>query len=167
VGAHTKRSQRGLAYLGLLFAIAIIGIMLGTVGVVWSVQIRREKEAQLLFAGDQIRAAIGRYYLSSGRSFPPSLADLLEDKRVPQIRRYLRRIYYDPMSASTDWQLIMAPGGGIMGVASTSKDTPIKQANFRGDDAAFENAACYCDWQFVFTPRIGNRRQVITPPHKP
>ena len=149
----------GLAYLGLLFAIAIIGIMLGTVGVVWSTQIRREKEAQLLFAGDQIRAAIGHYY-AEGHVYPPSLADLLEDKRYPQIHRHLRRLYYDPLTANTDWQLIFAPGNGIMGVASASKAKPIKQTNFSLLDSTFENAECYCDWQFVFSPRYGNQRRV-------
>lgn len=159
---ESPSAQGGLAYLGLLFAVAIIGIMLGTVGVVWSVQIRRDKEAQLLFAGDQIRAAIAHYY-GEGRAYPVALADLLEDKRYPQIRRHLRRLYYDPMTASTDWQLIVAPGGGIMGVASASKDKPIKQAQFPAEDGSFENKECYCDWSFVYTPQIGRRQRVARP----
>lgn len=148
--------ERGFAYLGLLIAIALIGVMLSTVGVVWSTELRREKETQLLFAGDQIRAAIGRYY-SEGRVYPASLEDLLEDKRHPEIHRHLRRIYYDPMTADTHWQLLIAPQGGIMGVASTSQAVPIKKANFRLADRLFENATCYCDWQFAYQPRLGGR----------
>ena len=154
--------QCGIAYLGLLFAIAIVGIMLGTVGIVWSTEIRREKEAQLLFAGDQIRAAIAHYY-SEGHAYPPTLADLLEDKRFPQVHRHLRRLYYDPMTASTDWQLVFGSGGGIMGVASASQDKPIKQGNFKALDSAFENTLCYCDWQFVYLPRRVNRAQIALP----
>lgn len=162
-----RGSQRGLAYLGLLFAIAIIGIMLGTVGVVWSMQIRRDREAQLLFAGEQVRAAIGHYYAESGHGYPPSLQELLLDSRYPQVHRHLRRLYYDPITNSKEWGLIYAPGGGIMGVASTSKDKPLKQANFDGSETAFEKAECYCDWQFVFAPRYGYRPQVVQPSHSP
>ena len=159
-------SQKGFTYLGLLFAIAIIGITLATVGTVWSVQIRREKEAQLLFAGDQIRAAIGRYYNDApagAHVFPASLDDMLEDRRWPQVHRQLRRVYFDPMTASTDWQLVMAPEGGIMGVATAATDKPIKQANFNTADSDFEAAECYCDWKFVYRPSLRGRR--IQPKH--
>jgi type II secretory pathway pseudopilin PulG len=154
------RSQRGFTYIGLLFAIAIVGIGLAAVGVVWSTQIRREKEADLLFAGDQIRAAIGHYYSeapSGVHSYPPSLADLLEDHRWPQVHRHLRRIYRDPITGGGDWQLLVAPEGGVMGVATASQLTPIKRANFTREDAAFEQADRYSDWQFIYMPR-GIRR---------
>ena len=153
--------QRGFAYLALLFAVAVLGITLATVGVVWSTQIRREKEAQLLFAGDQIRAAIGHYFFESGH-YPPSLAELLTDSRYPQAHRHLRRLYYDPMTNSQDWTLIYAPGGGIIGVASPMQDKPIKQTNFGPDDQSFENAECYCDWKFLFASRYG--RRYVPPP---
>lgn len=152
--------QQGLAYLGLMFAVAVIGIMLATVGIVWSTEIRREKEEQLLFAGGQIRAAIGHYFAESGR-YPPALSELLTDTRYPAAHRHLRRLYYDPMTNGQDWTLIYAPGGGIMGVASSSQDKPIKQANFDPVDAAFEQADCYCNWQFVFTPRYGWRSPAV------
>lgn len=155
------RLQRGFTYLGLLFAIAIIGLTLAMVGVMWSTQIRREKEADLLFAGDQIRAAIGRYYNeapSGAHTFPQTLDDLLEDHRWPQVHRHLRKLYFDPMTASADWSLIPAPQGGIMGVASSATGMPIKQKNFAPQDATFEDVDCYCAWQFVFKPGFRNRR---------
>lgn len=158
--------QSGFTYLGLMFAIAIIGITLATVGVVWSTQIRREKEAELLFAGDQIRTAIGRY-LASGGQYPRELTDLLEDKRFPQARRYLRRLYIDPMTGAADWQLIEAPGGGFVGVASSSQDKPIKIANFPKADADFDKAECYCEWRFIYAPRYSQRRRVVQPLQTP
>jgi type II secretory pathway pseudopilin PulG len=157
------RAQSGFTYLGLLFAVAVIGITLATIGVVWSTQIRRDKEADLLFAGDQIRAAIGRYYSEAptgGHTYPASLDDLLQDQRWPQVHRHLRRLYIDPMTASTDWQLIPAPEGGIMGVVTSSNGVPIKKANFTGRDRAFEDAECYCDWKFVYTPFTRGRQAV-------
>jgi type II secretory pathway pseudopilin PulG len=153
-----SRAQRGFTYVGLMFAIAVLGITLATIGVVWSTQIRRDREAELLYIGNQYRAAIGRY-LASGGQYPQELADLAEDKRFPVARHYLRRIYLDPMTNSADWQLIAAPLGGIMGVASRSQDKPIKVAGFAPEDAAFEKSECYCDWKFVYSPRFLRHRR--------
>src|SRR5258708_16908394 len=127
--------EAGFTLIGLMFAIAIIGITLATVGVVWSRQIRGEKEGELLFAGDQIRTAIGRY-LASGGQYPLALSDLLEDKRFPQARRYLRRLYNDPMTGAADWQLIQAPGEGISGVVSSSPAKPLQVASISPADTA-------------------------------
>jgi type II secretory pathway pseudopilin PulG len=158
-----KRAQCGFTYLGLLFAVAVLGITLATVGVVWSTQIRRDKEAELLWVGDQYRAAIGRYRASGGQ-FPLALTDLVEDSRFPVPRRHLRRLYPDPITGRADWQLIMVPGGtGIIGVASSSQDKPIKQSNFAAADAAFENAQCYCDWKFIYSPSYRYRPRVGAP----
>jgi type II secretory pathway pseudopilin PulG len=165
--SQVLRAQTGFTYLAVLFAVTIIGITLATVGIVWSTQIRREKEAELLFAGDQIRDAIRRYYADTPagvHSYPPTLADLLQDSRWPLVHRHLRRLYFDPMSASTDWQLIEAPGGGVMGVVSKSKVKPIKQDNFPGSDADFKEADCYCNWQFVYVPQFGRQTRTRLQP---
>ena len=144
-------AQLGFTLIGLLFAVAVLGITLATVGVVWSTQIRREREAELLWVGDQYRAAIARYR-SVGGQLPLELTDLVTDPRVPLPRHFLRRLYPDPMTGKADWQLITMPNGsGIIGVASSSQDKPIKQTNFGQGDADFEQAQCYCDWKFVFS----------------
>jgi type II secretory pathway pseudopilin PulG len=161
--ARAQPPQHGFTYIGLLFAIAIIGITLATVGVVWSTEARRDREAQLLFVGDQYRQAIGRY-LQAGGVYPQSLDELLEDKRVPLPRRFLRRLYPDPMTGSADWELIQAGDGGIMGVASTSQQQPIKVAGFRLADSTFEKAECYCNWKFIYVARGAGRRRVLPPP---
>jgi type II secretory pathway pseudopilin PulG len=141
--------QGGFTYLGLLFAVAVLGITLATIGVVWSTQARREREAELLWVGDQYRNAIAQYR-NYGGQLPLALTDLVQDPRVPLPRRFLRRLYPDPMTGQADWQLITVPGGnGIIGVASSSQDKPIKQANFNTVDAQFADAQCYCDWKFV------------------
>jgi type II secretory pathway pseudopilin PulG len=161
--ARAQPQQQGFTYIGLLFAVAIIGITLATVGVIWSTQGQREREEQLLFVGDQYRQAIGRY-LQAGGVWPQSLDDLVEDKRVPMPRRFLRRLYPDPMTGAADWELIPGPDGGIMGVASSSQQQPIKVAGFRPLDAAFENAACYCGWKFIYVARSAAGRRRLLPP---
>jgi type II secretory pathway pseudopilin PulG len=157
-----RRGQAGFTLIGLLVAVALLGFTLATIGVVWSTQIRRDREAELLYIGDQYRAAIGRYLISGGQ-YPAELGDLVLDKRSPAVRRYLRRIYPDPMTNSIDWDVIVAPQGGIMGVASRSKDKPIKVAGFPIVDVNFGNAECYCDWKFVYTPRTKGRRRAVLP----
>ena len=158
---RAQPQQHGFTYIGLLFAIAIVGITLATVGVVWSTQARREREAQLLFVGNQYRQAIGRY-LQAGGVYPQSLDELVEDKRVPMPRRFLRRLYPDPMTGAADWELVQGADGGIMGVASSSQQQPIKVAGFRHVDAAFEKADCYCSWKFIYVSRgAAGRRRVL------
>ena len=159
-------SQRGFTYIGLLFAIAILGITLATIGVVWSTQIRRDREAELLYIGNQYRAAIGRY-LNSGGQYPLELADLVEDKRTPVARRYLRRLYPDPMTNNVDWELITEPQGGIMGIASRSQGKPIKVAGFDAGNLEFGKAETYNDWKFIYSPRNPRFRRVLPPGAQP
>lgn len=132
-----------------------MGAGLAATGTFWSHTAQREKERELLFVGHEFRDAIGSYYRHSPgitHAYPKSLDDLLEDKRFPVPQRHLRRIYADPMTGKAKWGLVEAPGGGIMGVRSLSEEAPIKTGNFAPADAAFEKAAKYADWQFVFTP---------------
>lgn len=160
------RRQGGFTYIGLLFAIAVLGITLAATGILWSTQTRREKEAQLLWTGDQYRQAIARY-VASGGQYPAALEDLLEDKRFPLARRYLRQLYPDPMTGAADWQLVLGPNGAIIGVASTSQDRPIKVANFPRRYAEFEKAETYADWKFVNSGRFQRARRAIRPAGTP
>jgi len=100
-------SQAGFTYVGLLAAVAIMGLMLTVVSRVWSVTEQRERETQLLFVGDAIRMAISGYF-AHGHKYPQSLQDLLADDRTPTPMRYLRRLYFDPMTGAADWTLILA-----------------------------------------------------------
>jgi type II secretory pathway pseudopilin PulG len=142
-------NQSGFTYLGILAAVVIIGISLATVGVVWSTHGRREKEAELLFVGEQYRAAIGRY-VNAGGIYPRSLQDLVLDQRLPLTRRFLRRLYADPMTREADWELIQTDDGGIMGIASASALKPIKLAGFSLANKSFENARSYAGWRFIY-----------------
>jgi type II secretory pathway pseudopilin PulG len=162
---HSPRPlQAGFTYIGLLVTVVIIGLMLTAASRVWSVSEQRERETQLLFVGDEIRMAIAAYF-ASGHQYPLSLQDLLTDSRSPTPRRYLRRLYFDPMTGDANWTLVPAPAGGIMGVASRSMLKPIKRTGFSQIDVGFENADCYCVWQFVFEPHYYNRRTAPASAH--
>jgi type II secretory pathway pseudopilin PulG len=144
--------QSGFTYVAFLVFVALSGAGLAAYGEFASHTAQREKEAELLFRGEQIRNAIASYYRKEQR-YPQALAELLEDKRFPMPVRHLRRLYRDPMSGETDWGLVEAPGGaGVMGVHSRSEDAPIKSGNFSAQNAEFEKAAKYADWKFVHSP---------------
>jgi type II secretory pathway pseudopilin PulG len=152
-----KRADRGFTYIGILLAVALIGISLAAIGSTWSLQIRRAKEQNLIHVGQAYRRAIASYYRSGPagvHTYPTSLSDLISDPRTPQLKRHLRQLYADPMTGNADWRLVKTPDGFIIGVASQSNQEPLKRANFGVWEAEFENAACICDWEFVFLPQL-------------
>jgi type II secretory pathway pseudopilin PulG len=153
--ALTPVLQRGFTYIALLIGVAIIGGVLAAIGELASHAQQREKEAELLFAGRQIRDAIGAYYeLSPGgaKAYPKTLEDLLEDKRMPVVTRYLRKVYRDPITGRSDWGVVEGPGGGIMGVYSKSETRPLKSGSFPRGDESFGDAKAYTEWKFTHSP---------------
>lgn len=145
--------QRGFTYLGVLVLIAVMGWMLAATGEVWSTVQQRQREQELLFVGNQYREAIRQYYERSpaaAKRYPPTLEDLLLDKRYPNVQRYLRKLYPDPMTSKPQWGLLRAPDGGIAGVYSLGGGVPFKTDQFEQRDAAFKDARSYARWQFSY-----------------
>ncbi|MBY0580011.1 MAG: type II secretion system GspH family protein [Burkholderiales bacterium] len=144
------RGNGGFTYIGILIAVAIMGVLLAQVAVFWHKVEQRENERELLRIGGEFRRAIGDYYENSPerKAFPKKLDDLLRDGRYPVVKRYLRRIYNDPMTKSPVWGLVKGPGDVITGVYSLSEEAPVRQANFAGD--AFSGKKHYSEWQFVY-----------------
>jgi hypothetical protein len=61
------------------------------------------------------------------------------------------------MTNAADWVLVPAAGGGIQGVASSSKRAPLKTGHFDDVDEDFGDASSYADWKFTFTPFVAPR----------
>lgn len=166
--------QSGFTYLILLFTVAITAAGLGGTGILWHTAQQRQKEVELLFIGNQIRTAIASYYAQTPgnlRRYPASLDELLKDPRFPSTVRHLRKLYRDPITTNAqkpgDWGLITAPGGGIMGVYSTSEAAPLKRAGFDLPNRVFEERTVtlgdkmtYKEWQFVY---VGTAPQPMRP----
>lgn len=158
------RGQKGFTYLAVLFLIGLVGLGLAATAEIWSHARQREKEAELIWIGNQFKQAIGLYYHRSSGTvsrYPEKLEDLLEDRRQLSVQRYLRRIYVDPMSGKPVWGLVPAPSGGIMGVYSTVPDKPIRSVPLARDDKSEASATSYRDWRFVYEPLVA--AQVPTP----
>jgi type II secretory pathway pseudopilin PulG len=155
----------GFAYIALLLTLAGLGLILGLATEQIEHTAQRDREEQLLFVGKQFRSAIADYYEKSPgtKQYPRKLEELLLDKRFLKPVRHLRRIYIDPMTNDTDWQLIRTPQGGIVGVNSRSELTPIR-TQLDADmlkaigDRPVRN---YSDWKFIYQPRDGSADLIL------
>jgi hypothetical protein len=115
---------------------------------------QREREAELLFIGEQFVAAITDFYerTPAGQRprFPARLEELLDDPRWPTTKRHLRRLYVDPMTGQATWGLVPSPEGGIMGIYSLGTGVPLRRAHFKPPYEEFEAAMTYAGWRFVY-----------------
>jgi type II secretory pathway pseudopilin PulG len=150
-----QRGQRGVTYLVLLLAIAMVSAVLATNATLVSTAQRREREKQLLWAGDQLRQALLAYARAGDGRFPDRLEDLLEDPRSPAPRRFLRQLYPDPMTRDQSWGLLRNAEGRIVGVHSRSTAVPMKTSGFADAYQDFGAARSYADWKFAaVAPKI-------------
>ncbi|HKY21521.1 MAG TPA: type II secretion system protein [Vicinamibacterales bacterium] len=161
LAAKASRS-RGYAMAGLLVAISVMMILLTAALPAWSHMIRREKEEELIFRGNQYARAINQYQRKFANASPASLDVLIE-------QRMLRKKFKDPLSPNEDgeFQLLYLnnegtssrgaspaaaaagsvgsslgtkPTGGIVGVASKNTAQSIR---------VFNGKTRYNEWQFV------------------
>jgi len=146
--------RHGFTYTAVLVLIVITGIAATSVQRSWSTIMKREKEKELLFRGDQIRKAIASYYNSqeNKKVYPASLKDLLKDPRYMGLKRHLRKIYMDTMTGTNVWGLVYGEGGRIKGVFTTHSGEPLKKSNFDSAYGNFHGKMHYSDWKFVCQP---------------
>ena len=150
----SSHQSLGFTYIGLMIFVAISGIALSGVGIVWHQDVQREREKELLFIGNEYRHAIGSYYESSpsgAKQFPRKLEDLIVDKRFPNIKRHIRKLYLDPITRGAEWGLVEEQQQ-ILGVYSKSKLEPIKRKAFPPPFESFDGAKQYSDWKFIYMP---------------
>jgi type II secretory pathway pseudopilin PulG len=81
----------GFALAALLVVIAVMSVVMMVALPTWRHQVQREKEAELVFRGEQYARAIGLYQRKHPGAFPSSLDVLVEQK-------YLRKKYKDPIT---------------------------------------------------------------------
>lgn len=147
----TGAGQHGMTYLWALFLVFLLGLGLGKSLEVYSTLVQRDKEADLLYIGNQYRQALRQYYRDSPgpvRRYPARLEELLRDPRYLTPKRYLRQLTPDPVTGRP-FEVIPSPEGGIGGVRSTSTTRPLKQDNFSGEDESFRGSARLADWTFL------------------
>jgi len=149
--------QRGVTYLMMLVAIALIGVGLAIAGQAYSEQQRRGHEQELVRVGAAFIHAIETYYESSPgteKVLPQKLDDLLMDNRFAGTRRHLRRVYVDPITGSADWGLVRTPSGAIAGVYSLSEKPTVAKTTLTIAGQRVEFGDRYSDAKFVFVPVV-------------
>lgn len=126
-----RRPARGFTYLALLFALAAAGAVAARTGSAWATAAQREREAELLFRGLQLREALQRYAAATpaGQPARPStLEALLRDERRQPPQQHLRRLWADPFTGRPDWVLLRDADGGIAGLHSRDGRPALRRA---------------------------------------
>jgi type II secretory pathway pseudopilin PulG len=90
----------------LLVGLSVMSVLMGMALPVWSHMVKREKEEELIWRGQQYARAVGLFQRKFANAYPPTLDVLVEQK-------FLRKKYKDPIT-NDDFQLIPAGGGAPM-----------------------------------------------------
>jgi type II secretory pathway pseudopilin PulG len=118
--------------VGLLVAMSVMAIMMAAVMPAWNTMAQREKEAELVFRGEQIARAIGLYQRRFANAPAPSIDFLVE-------QRFLRKKYKDPIT-NDDFQVLTSgtnQPGQVQGRAQGAAQT-IQNALGRGQGSGLQ-----------------------------
>ena len=136
-------SNRGYAMAALLVGMSVMAVLMGALLPVWTTMATREKEAELVFRGNQYARAIGLFQRKFANTPPPTIDILVE-------QRFLRKKYKDPIT-NDDFQPLyanqpMTPGGpggqsGQQGTQSSTGAAPGRQLIQPGFGATGATAA--------------------------
>ena len=152
--------ERGYLMVALLVAMSVMAIWMGAALPAWRTLAQREKEAELVFRGEQYARAVLLYRRKMNGSSPMTIDALVQG-------RFLRKKFKDPMTGEDFQPLYLGqqpgqqgqqPAGrsgqpqqqggvGITGVVSKSKENSIR---------IYRGGSTYNTWNF-WDP-IGNRR---------
>src|SRR5258705_8194491 len=173
--ARRLSAESGYAMAALLVGMTIMAVFLTVALPAWSTAAKREKEAELIFRGQQYARAVALFQRKYANTFPPNIDILLNE-------HFLRKKYKDPMTKDGEFQVLYAnqqaaaqpnaggtvpqrgqparpvtqvasggpvggQQGGIVGVASKSTATSLRV--YDGHDK-------YNEWVFVAT-QVTNR----------
>ncbi len=123
-----QRRERGYAMAALLVAMSVMAIMLSTAMPVYQTVARREREAELVFRGEQYARAIALFQRKYGNQLPPDV-DVLIDQR------FLRKKYKDPITGG-DFQYLGAGSPELAQAMSTTPQQALDAQRGRGTDAS-------------------------------
>lgn len=153
--ARPSANEAGFTYVGLVFFVAILGLVGAATLKVDSLLRRAAAEQDLLEIGAEFSEALRSYAAATPRGYPtapPTLQDLLKDPRFPGTRRHLRKIFVDPVTGKDEWGIVyQGDKVGVLAVYSLSRAQPLKVANFDARFLNFENKEHLSEWKFTAT----------------
>jgi type II secretory pathway pseudopilin PulG len=116
MGLQRQYGEHGYAMAALLVSLAVMSVLMTAALPAWRQQAKREKEAELVFRGEQYVRAIRLWEMKMGPGTRPPSFDILVQQK------FLRKKYKDPMTEDGEFQplfagvnLPMQPGGAPSG----------------------------------------------------
>jgi len=103
------RGQHGYAMAALLVGMSVAAVLMTAAMPVWKQAVRREKEAELVFRGQQYARAIGLFQRRAGPGALPPSVDVLVTGR------FLRKKFKDPITGQDFNLLSPSQGAGAGG----------------------------------------------------
>jgi type II secretory pathway pseudopilin PulG len=97
------RTDHGYVLIILMMVVLVLAIGLTVAVPVLQTEMKREKEAELIFRGRQYVEAVRLFQMKTPGRFPSSLRELQEKKLI-------RRLYKDPMTDSGEWNVVLPLG---------------------------------------------------------
>ena len=107
--ASLLSNNRGYAMAALLVGMSVMAVLMSALLPVWTTMAKREKEAELVFRGNQYARAIALFQRKFANTPPPSIDVLVE-------QRFLRKKYKDPIT-NDDFQVLYANQAMMPGAA--------------------------------------------------
>jgi type II secretory pathway pseudopilin PulG len=104
----------GYAMAGLLVALGVLAVVMSAASPVWQTAARREREAELIFRGEQYARAIRLFQQKYANTLPPNLDVLINE-------HFLRKKYLDPITRG-EFQLLGSAQAA--GATATTTTTP-------------------------------------------
>jgi type II secretory pathway pseudopilin PulG len=147
---HAPQRQQGIVLIGVLVLLSLAALAAVQYSQRRVHERQREAEEELLYIGEQYRLAIESYWRNSPgktRVLPTRLEELVLDPRFPQPRRHIRKLYADPLDASSAWGLVKQ-GNALIGVYSQAEGVPFRISGFDEANVGFDGATSYADWRF-------------------
>ena len=123
-----RRRQSGFTTIGLLLLLAVLSLASLLTTEVAETATRRAQERELDGIGREFADALRAYRRATpagASTRPQRLDDLLKDPRVFATRRFLRRVYVDPLTGRAEWGTMVVAGGGIVAVYSLAKQDTV------------------------------------------
>ena len=144
--ATGRNTDAGYAMAGMLVAIAILSVVMSMILPTWNTWAQREREAELIFRGEQYMRAIELYQRRFAGTYPTEIEALVD-------QRFLRKAYTDPMTRGSEFQILTQasvaaavveaqPAAGARGVAESQpfgSVAPVDQDT--GTNSPFSEAA--------------------------
>lgn len=137
-----NRSQRGFI-MALALALAVVmGLLLMKAGPNVILEVQRENEAELIFRGEALAAALKLYAAKTGR-YPTDLEDILKVRP-----RILRQKYLDPMTTDGEWDYITQVQPGASGNKEGLPIIGVRSRSMLNSIHIYQNKTLIHDWQF-------------------